>query len=273
MNIVKVQPKPKRRGFIKGTRPGWKKAIVQLREGDDDRDLRRGAGLDGAQEVQADEPGPPLHDASRPSRRSRSPSRRRALTRAAEEEGRPQQPRPHHDAPPGRRPQAPLPHDRLQAHEGRRAGEGRRDRVRPEPVGADRAAPLRRRREGVHPRARRGCASARPSSPGPTADIKPGNALPLAEHPDRHARPQRRAEAGPGRARWRARPAPASSSSRRTSGYARPAAALRRDAPRAAHLPRHRRPGREHRPREPVRAARPAAAAGSASARPCAARR
>jgi large subunit ribosomal protein L23 len=34
VNIVKVQPKPKRRGFHKGIRPGWKKAVVQLREGD-----------------------------------------------------------------------------------------------------------------------------------------------------------------------------------------------------------------------------------------------
>ena len=34
VNIVKVQPKPKRRGFHRGTKPGWKKAIVQLREGD-----------------------------------------------------------------------------------------------------------------------------------------------------------------------------------------------------------------------------------------------
>ena len=33
VNIVKVQSKPKRRGFIKGRRPGWKKAIVELREG------------------------------------------------------------------------------------------------------------------------------------------------------------------------------------------------------------------------------------------------
>ena len=32
--MIKVQPKPKRRGLIKGTRPGWKKAIVQLREGE-----------------------------------------------------------------------------------------------------------------------------------------------------------------------------------------------------------------------------------------------
>ena len=34
VNIIKVQPKPKRRGWSKGTRPGWKKAIVQLRAGD-----------------------------------------------------------------------------------------------------------------------------------------------------------------------------------------------------------------------------------------------
>ena len=34
VNIVKVQAKPKRRGLIKGTRPGWKKAVVQLREGE-----------------------------------------------------------------------------------------------------------------------------------------------------------------------------------------------------------------------------------------------
>ena len=34
VNILKVQAKPKRRGVSKGTRPGWKKAIVQVREGD-----------------------------------------------------------------------------------------------------------------------------------------------------------------------------------------------------------------------------------------------
>ena len=34
VNIVKVQPKPKRRGVHRGTRAGWKKAIVQLRKGD-----------------------------------------------------------------------------------------------------------------------------------------------------------------------------------------------------------------------------------------------
>ena len=33
VNIVQVRPKPKRRGLIKGTRPGWKKAIVKLHPG------------------------------------------------------------------------------------------------------------------------------------------------------------------------------------------------------------------------------------------------
>jgi large subunit ribosomal protein L23 len=33
VNIVHVKAKPKRRNFIKGSRPGWKKAIVQLQEG------------------------------------------------------------------------------------------------------------------------------------------------------------------------------------------------------------------------------------------------
>ena len=33
VNILKVQPKPKRRGTIKGTKQGWKKAIVHLHAG------------------------------------------------------------------------------------------------------------------------------------------------------------------------------------------------------------------------------------------------
>jgi large subunit ribosomal protein L23 len=34
VNVLKVQPKPKRRGWTRGSKPGWKKAIVQLRPGD-----------------------------------------------------------------------------------------------------------------------------------------------------------------------------------------------------------------------------------------------
>ena len=34
VNILKVRPKPKRRGWTRGTKRGWKKAVVQLREGE-----------------------------------------------------------------------------------------------------------------------------------------------------------------------------------------------------------------------------------------------
>ncbi len=34
VNVLKVAPKPKRRGMTRGKKPGWKKAIVQLREGE-----------------------------------------------------------------------------------------------------------------------------------------------------------------------------------------------------------------------------------------------
>jgi large subunit ribosomal protein L23 len=34
VNILKVKSKPKRRNFIEGRRPGWKKAIVRLKAGD-----------------------------------------------------------------------------------------------------------------------------------------------------------------------------------------------------------------------------------------------
>ena len=34
VRTVSVQSKPKRRGVSKGRRPGWKKAIVELRPGD-----------------------------------------------------------------------------------------------------------------------------------------------------------------------------------------------------------------------------------------------
>ena len=33
VNVIKVQSKPKRRGQIKGRKPGWKKAVVHLKAG------------------------------------------------------------------------------------------------------------------------------------------------------------------------------------------------------------------------------------------------
>ena len=35
VNVSKVQPKPKRRGLHKGTKQGWKKAIVQVHRDDE----------------------------------------------------------------------------------------------------------------------------------------------------------------------------------------------------------------------------------------------
>jgi large subunit ribosomal protein L23 len=32
--VIHVRAKPKRRGLFRGARPGWKKAVVQLRAGD-----------------------------------------------------------------------------------------------------------------------------------------------------------------------------------------------------------------------------------------------
>ena len=129
---------------------------------------------------------------------------------------------------------------------------------------------LRRRGEGVHPRARR--PPRRPAGRvGARGRHQARQRAPARQHPDRHARAQRRAQARPrrpdGPQRRLRHPA-----RRQGRGLRRPAPALRRDAPGAAHLPRDRRPGREHRPREHLAAARRAAAGGSASARPCAAR-
>ena len=78
-------------------------------------------------------------------------------------------------------------------------GQGRDDRVRPEPHHLHRPAALRRRREALHPRPAgpAGRRHGRLRRPAPTS--APGNALALRRDPDRHGRPQRRAEARPGR--------------------------------------------------------------------------
>ena len=107
---------------------------------------------------------------------------------------------------------------------------------------------------------------------GPGCRHQGGQRAPAREHPDGNARPQRRAQARPGRqdGALGRRGRPARRQGRRLRRAAPP---VRRDAARPADLPRHRRPGRQLRSRATSRAARRAAAAGSASARPCAARR
>ena len=113
-----------------------------------------------------------------------------------------QQPRPQDRAPPRRRPQAAVPDHRLQAGQGRRAGQGGGHRVRPEPQRPHRTAPLRRRREALHPgpgpgrrsatcsspaRARRSaratpcrCATSRSVRPSTTSSCAPAGAARLA---------------------------------------------------------------------------------------------
>ena len=97
-----------------------------------------------------------------------------------------------------RRPQADVPDHRLQARQARHPGEGLDGRVRPEPIGADCAPDLRRRREALHPPADR--AEGRRHDRGGRQRRHPaGQRAPAEEHPARHAGAQRRAEAGQGR--------------------------------------------------------------------------
>ena len=159
--------------------------------------------------------------------------------------------------------------DFRRARQGRRAGQGRAHRVRPQPHRAHRAAALRRRREALHPRARTACKQGDRIENGPAADIKPGNSLPLRNIPvgtvdprHRAASRRRRQDRPLGR---RQRPA------RRQGRPVRPAAdAVRRDPQRRRALPRHA-SARSATPSSPTSTgARPAACAGRASARPSA---
>ena len=226
-----------------------------LEEGDraaprrrDDRDLRGGADLDAGPQVQADEPGPPLHDGLR-LRRGDEVEAREGADREADEEGRPQQQRPDHDAPPGRRPQAPLPR--------RSTSSARKDGV-PAKVAAIEYDPNRSARIALlhyadgfkaYILAPAGLRVGSTVAVGPRRRHQARQRAAAREHPDRHARPQRRAEAGQGRPDGPLGRLghPARRQGRRLRDAAPP---LGRDAPRAAHLPRDGRPGRQRRPRQ-----------------------
>jgi len=162
----------------------------------------------------------------RPERSLSSPPRSR----------RPQQLRPQDLPPPRRRPQAGVPDHRLPPQQGRRAGQGRVDRVRPEPQRPHRAAPLSRRREALHPR---------------SAGIKVGDLLQSARAlrfepatPFRFATSRSaRSSTTSSCARWRRQDGPRGGHEHPARGQRRrlrhPAPALDRDAARAHRLPRH----------------------------------
>ena len=112
------------------------------------------------------QPGAPLRDlpAARAAHRDRAGAQ---ADRGPAQVRRAQRQRPGHRPPSRRRRQAPLPPDRLQAPQGRRARQGGDDRVRPEPQLLHRPAPLRRRRQELHPRPGAAARSATRSSPAP----------------------------------------------------------------------------------------------------------
>ena len=106
---------------------------------------------DADSQTQADEPRAPVPDVVR-LRRGHQDQAREVAHEAEAEDRWSQLLRPHDVASPRRRSQAALPHRRLQPEQGRRARQGRGDRVRPEPQRAHRAAALPRRREALHHR-------------------------------------------------------------------------------------------------------------------------
>ncbi len=206
--------------------------------------------------------------ASPTSSRSRGPRRRSRCCAPLPKQGWPQRARPDHHAAPGRWPQAAVPADRLQAGgQGRRAGEGRAHRVRPQPHRADRAAALRRRREALHHRAeghqagrpRSSPGRARTSSRATTCRCATSRSAPRST---RGAAPGRRRQAGPfGRRRH---PAAGSRGRVRHAAYAvgrDPAGGRALPAPPSA---------RSATPTSRTSTgARPAGCVGRASARPC----
>ena len=122
------------------------------------------------------------------------------------------------------------------------------DRVRPEPHGAHRAPPVRGRREGATSSRRRSSASATRSSSANSADIKPGNSLPLRFIPvgtEIHT-----VELKIGRGAQLGRSAGTHGHADGEGGrLGHAASALGRDAPRPPRLPRDHRRDRQHRAR------------------------
>ena len=87
----------------------------------------------GDPQAQAHQPRPPLRHVAPSFAELTKTEPEKSLVEGLEEVRRAQRARPQDRAPPRRRRQAPVPPDRLQAPQGRRARQGRRDRVRPQP--------------------------------------------------------------------------------------------------------------------------------------------
>ena len=155
---------------------------------------------------QTDLAGPPRAGQGRHTRPAQGRAGR-ALTESAEARLGPQQQRPHHHAAQGRRPQAALPHRRLQAQQGRHPGQGRAARVRPEPQRAPRAAAATPTASAATSSRRAAWRWARSSCPAPRRRSSRATACRCAT--SRSARRSTASRCCPARARRsRARPAP-----------------------------------------------------------------
>ena len=148
----KGKRKRNRRTFTYGKRPDTKRAIVTLAEGDR-IDLFERLEPMPLRKRKPTSPGRRFQTVSDFSEITKTEPEKSLLAPEAQHR-RPQQLRPQDRPPPRRRPQAAVPHHRLQAEQGRRAGQGRRHRVRPQPQLPHRPAALPRRREALHPRPR-----------------------------------------------------------------------------------------------------------------------
>ncbi len=171
------------------------------------------------------------------------------LLEAAEAWLRAEQPGPHDGPAPRWRREAALPQDRFQAGQDRRSGSRRDDRVRPEPLGADRPAPLPRRREALHAAAARPQGRRRRRVRARGRGTRRQRAA-AREHPARHHDPQHRADTRQG---WPDRPVrrhvcPAAGEGR---WLRHGPDAVGRDAPHPDGLHGDRRPGQQPRSREP----------------------
>ena len=119
--------------------------------------------------------------------------------RGSELDRRPQQPWPHHQPLPRRRPQAGLSHHRLQAHAPRRGRDRRAHRIRSEPHRLHRAGEVQGRRADLHP----GAAAAigrRQHHRGRERRHQARQRHAARQHAGRHDRAQRRAQGRQGRA-------------------------------------------------------------------------
>ena len=189
VNTLRVRAKMRRRGWVAGTRPTGRSAMVDAARrttpSRSSEPVTQDQENHGHQDLQADLGGtPPRHRARLLDEITRSRRRRRACSRPLQQDAAvatTTATRPRATA-------AAVTSGMYRVIDFQRdkdgvPGQGRLDRVRPEPLGEHRAAALRRRREALHPRAARLCRSARRCSRARRPSRTSATAMPLADIP------------------------------------------------------------------------------------------